>query len=810
MKRLTRLSLLIALLFVVPLPATAGAGEAGGQAVRIDRDAMGVPHVFAATSDAVLFGAGYAEAQDRLADLDLARRRALGRQAEVLGAAAIPADIISRDRLPAKAELLRMVHAQPIEYRRMLQAYVDGINRAIDDIATDPDHKTPYEFTQWGVKPEHWVLTDFLAMISGFPRDRGGSELRNLAFFDAMIARHGEADARRIFNDVVPVHDPDTPTAIPAGEDRAPVRPDPRATFLTLPRQGAQTATTVIPAPDKTHSRCLVLGPNRTASGKVLMMEATADGPEIHLHGGGFDSAGFTTPAWGVPIMGRGPHHGWLVTSGQSDSTDTFAERIDPADPYRYWFKGQWRTMERQSETIVVKGAAPVMHEVVRTVHGPIISRDAPNHIAYSQRFAERGHEIDNWVGLVGMQRARTLGEFQQAVARISTNFGVCYGDERGQIGFWETGLQPVRAPGTDPRLPTPGTGEYEWQGFLPFAARPHMLNPRQGYIHAWNSKATGWTREGDEARMGATFRTWLGNRLGAAARGATLIDMADYNRQIWNAFGARDRSLAPPDFFAPYLRSAAAAAHDPDVAQAVDLMLGWNGLYEDRDADGRYDSAGLTLFRTWLQIAPKALFDADTGDWWSDIDADRYLKYRSSLLYRALQGASAGLPVEFDYFHGRPRDAVVAETVRQAIAANRARFAGLPMREWRLPIFWKYFTGQPDDPAHPPLPDDDERSTTLWAELGLGPKMVPLNGGEEWVGMMELIPAHPAIYTITEAGGQNQFIDPAGHGTMHLTDQVQMHAQNRFKRIVLAPSDIAAGHPASQHLRYLARAALP
>ena len=785
-------------LLVLPLVL---ASAAQAETVRIDRDTRGVPHVFGDTAEAVLFGTGYAEAQDRLADMEQSRRRALGRLAEVLGTSAVPSDIVSRQRLPEKAELLRMYAALPAEYRRMLQAYVDGVNRAIAEIEQDPAHKTPYEFTQWGVKPERWVLTDFLAMIAGFPRGRGGSEVTNLAYLQAKIARHGEANGRQLFNDLVPVSDPDTPTVIPPGEDLAPAQPMPQATFLTLAPLGKPSEP--IAAPGKDHSRCLVLGPGRTASGKVMMMEATADGPEIHLHGGGFDSAGFTTPAWGVPIMGRGPHHGWLITSGHGDSTDTFAEKLDPKNPNRYWFNGQWRPVERQTQTILVKGASPVTHEFRRTVHGPVVSEDKANAIAYTHRFAMRGHELENWVSLVDMQRAQSIGEFDAAMGKMSINFGICYGDESGQIGFWETGLMPRRAPGTDPRLPTPGTGEYEWQGFLTPAERPHMLNPKQGYIHAWNSKATSWSREGDDARMGATFRTWLGSKLAAGSHGVTLLDMVGYNRQIWNAFGARDRANAPPYMFAPFLRSAAASANDPAVTQAVELMLSWNGRYEDRDADLRYDNPGLTLFRTWLETAPKVLFSPVMDNWWKDIDAKRYQKYRTAFLYRTLQGPAAGLPVEYDYLQGHSRDSVVVETIRQTIAAVRPKFGQSAMAEWKLPIFWKYFTTGAEDPARPPLPDDDERGKALWGELGLGPKMVPLNGGEGWVGMMELTAGAPAIYTVTEVGGQNQFIDPAKHGTSHLTDQIQMHAENRFKRIDLLPDMIAANRESSVTLTY-------
>lgn len=93
-------------------------------------------------------------------------------------------------------------------------------------------------------------------------------------------------------------------------------------------------------------------------------------------------------------------------------------------------------------------------------------------------------------------------------------------------------------------------------------------------------------------------------------------------------------------------------------------------------------------------------------------------------------------------------------------------------------------------DPDRLPLPDDEERISTTWAELGLGPAMVPLNGGESWVGSMDL-GKDRALYTVIEVGGQSQFIDAAGNGNPHLTDQVAMHAQNRFKRIDLSREQI-------------------
>ena len=160
-------------------------------------------------------------------------------------------------------------------------------------------------------------------------------------------------------------------------------------------------------------------------------------------------------------------------------------------------------------------------------------------------------------MGIVELARAKTLEEFEeQGINRLAWNLGVCYGDTSGQIGFWEAGLMPKRPAGVDSRLPTPGTGEYEWAGFLSVDERPHMLNPKQGYIHTWNSKATTWSREGDDARIGKTFRTWLGNELASANDSMTLLDMREINRKIFNGLGAQDRTNTSPEFYAPIRRA--------------------------------------------------------------------------------------------------------------------------------------------------------------------------------------------------------------------------------------------------------------
>lgn len=775
--------------------------------VSIYRDDFGVPHVQAETSDAVMFGAGYAIASDRLAAMELARHNTQGRRAELLGASALEGDKMMRGRKLSDAVLMQRYKALAPEHRQMIQAMVDGINKRIDEVNADPARLTPLEFIRWGIRPTRWSLTEYLALISAAPLGRESYEIQNLKFLKEMTARYGQEKAWQIFNDVVPISDPDSPTTIPPGDDLAPARPIPMPVLATvqLPSDGgALVAAPAAPLqPVKGASRCMVIGPAKSASGKVLMLEATADGPEIHLHGGGFDNAGFGSTGWGVPTMGRGAQHGWLLVSGSSEAGTVFAEKLNPKNRYEYWHNGAWKRMEHRTETFKVKDGATVTHDLAWTIHGPVIAWDAENGTAYAQQMGVHGRELDTWVAFAEMGRAKSLAEFREkGVDRLGWNLGACYGGEDGTIAYFEAGALPKKAAGVDPRLPTPGTGEYDWTGFLTPDEKPHMINPRQGYLFSWNSKATGWSQEGDNARIGATFRTWLGDRLAKEGQSLTLLDMREFNGKIFNALGAVDRNQAAPDFFAPYLRQAIETSDDPEVKRAGEYMLGFNGLYQDRDCDHKYDDPGLTLYRAWLQVAPRVVFGDDMGDWWKTIDEGRYLTYQSSLLLRAFQGEKAGLPLGIDYFNGRDRTEVLIESIKATLAEIKPRFPGKDMAEWKQPIFWKYFDASLETPERPQMAEDAPEKR-LSAILRLGPTIAPHNGGESWVGLMEIGADRRALYSVVDAGGQNLFIGPDGKGNPHLTDQTMMHETNELKKIELSPDRIRETARSTTALEY-------
>ncbi len=156
--------------------------------VEILRDRAGVPHVYAGTTQDLYFGLGLAMAQDRLWQMDRLRRRALGRQAEILGPDYVKSDLMHRtvgiDQIAA-AEVERT--DEPT--RRIVDAFVAGINRHIEVCGQD----LPIEFALLDYAPEPFTARDVIAILRGMWWSLNG-RLENLVAAEA--ARLGRARLR--------------------------------------------------------------------------------------------------------------------------------------------------------------------------------------------------------------------------------------------------------------------------------------------------------------------------------------------------------------------------------------------------------------------------------------------------------------------------------------------------------------------------------------------------------------------------------------------------------------------------------------
>jgi hypothetical protein len=227
------------------------------------------------------------------------------------------------------------------------------------------------------------------------------------------------------------------------------------------------------------------------------------------------------------------------------------------------------------------------------TVHGPVTgyAKVGGRTVALARKRASYGRDIlwqlafrELTVGSV-----RSAETFRAAMATSPFTFNVGYADDR-DIAMYSAGLLPVRHPRVDPRLPTKGTGAYEWRGFLPHARHPYQKNPPNGLLVNWNNRpAPRWGAADDRWSYGSTQRVRL--LLDQLAR-RDKHDLASVTSAM-NAAATQDlRSVA----LTPVLQDALtpAAAPSPRAARMLALLVQWRAEGSsrlDRDLDGVIDA---------------------------------------------------------------------------------------------------------------------------------------------------------------------------------------------------------------------------
>src|SRR5687767_15260682 len=189
-----------------------------GETVEIYRDDFGIPHIFAETNRGLFEAYGYTVAQDRLWQLELTRRAARGRLAEIFGPTTVNADRAARVVGYTDAELDAQFATLTAEEQQIFDAYLGGINRYIVEVGLDPVSKLPFEFHALGFFPQPWTRRDSVAFGAFMVRrfgEIGGRELTNLSVLNSLIATHGPENGFAIFNDVRWINDPDSPVTVP-------------------------------------------------------------------------------------------------------------------------------------------------------------------------------------------------------------------------------------------------------------------------------------------------------------------------------------------------------------------------------------------------------------------------------------------------------------------------------------------------------------------------------------------------------------------------------------------------------------------
>ncbi|MGE5262426.1 MAG: penicillin acylase family protein [Acidobacteriota bacterium] len=494
--------------------------------VQVVRDPMGVAHIYADNADDLFFAQGYVQAQDRLWHLEYNRHIARGTLSDIFGATTI-----KQDRYLRTIGLFRAaqadVAAMSEEDKRPLQMFANGVNAFV---STHQD-SLPLEFTILGFKPAPWEVVDTLGWGKVMAYNLGGNYEAELVRA-SIIEKVGAARAKEL---MPPYPDAGPFIISPEMKEFKPqlrnLEMDPSLISIGKPNLksiGEIDASLGLRVADVGSNNWVIDGAKST-TGKPILANDPHLGiqmPSIWYENGlhcvpvtdacPYNVAGYTFP--GVPgiVVGHNDRIAWGVTNVGPDVQDLYIEKINPQNPSQYEFQGKWEDMQVVDEAIKVKGVVSETLHVQITRHGPIMT---PVLTGVTQPLALQWTALRErsrlFSSVMGVDRAKNWDEFRAALKFWdvpSQNF--VYADVDGNIGYQMPGRVPVRAKG-DGTVPAPGTGEYEWTGYVPFDELPFVFNPTTHYVATANNKVVPYT-----------YKYWITADWAAPYREQRILDL--------------------------------------------------------------------------------------------------------------------------------------------------------------------------------------------------------------------------------------------------------------------------------------------
>jgi acyl-homoserine lactone acylase PvdQ len=547
--------------------------------VVIERDPRDVPHIYGATDEAGAFGAGYAQAQDRLFLMDVLRHLGAGNLTSFLPLSCADEEMDHSQLLLApytQAQGDAEVNNLPKEYgaqgllaKNMIDAYVEGINAWIARVSVP--NSTLLDGDYLGTinpEPQPWTPADVVSvggLIGGMFGRGGGSEIASSALYTYLRHTLGSKAGTKAFAEFKEQNDPSAPTTVvgkkfpyetfPAhinhkltaipDNPRKPLTGGPTDTTASCEVTGNEAGANpqaladiaalqnspsdmsnalVVDAKDtKAHHPIAVFGPQVAYYSPQILTQEEISTPDYHAEGASF-------PGTGLIELGRGEDYAWSATSAGSDLIDQRLELIcDPngkkptAREAFYRFKGKCVAMKKETfnETTNTepggKGTtSTVNHNIFLTRHGVVqgwTTALGGKPVAVVNQRSTFNHDVDSVVGFLRWGEPKlthSVKSWEASARDVNYTFNWFYVDSK-HTAYYVSGKDPIRAKGANPNLPTWGTGDAEWRGFLSASKHIHETDPKQGFFVSWNNKpAPGFSAADDQFGYGPVYRSQM------------------------------------------------------------------------------------------------------------------------------------------------------------------------------------------------------------------------------------------------------------------------------------------------------------
>lgn len=519
-----------------PLPKTSGeiiAPIRAGASIR--RDARGIPHIEAGSWQDAIFLQGYATAQDRLWQMDSLRRYGAGELSEVLGRSTLALDERSR------AMRMRAIAENDITFltpqdRAVFVEYARGVNYYID--THHGDYQLEFNLPGHTYTPRPWTVVD--SMLVGLVMYRDLTDSSKFEFEKGVLTAQASDPAK-------------VQMLFPAIQGEF-VNPGSNAWAVS----GARAAD----------------GKPMLANDPHLRYSVPSTWHLVQLKAPGLDVSGAALPGLPCVITGHNNQIAWGVTNLEAGTMDLYIEKMDESRG-AYIFQGKLQQAQLDRQMIGIRGDSPVQLNTWITRHGPVILH--ANGKTYSMRWsATDGFGFP----FFDLDRAQNWQQFGAALSKFwgpAQNF--VYADRAGNIGYQASGRIPIRKDFFGD-VPLDGaSGNFEWDGYIPFDQLPSAYNPADGIIATANQNPF---PANFPYRIGGSFADQyrvdqIRARLSAKPK-LTVNDMLSIQTDVYSAF----------DLFLAHQVIAAYAKYgskDEIMPPAIDVLRRWNGQMDKDQA---------------------------------------------------------------------------------------------------------------------------------------------------------------------------------------------------------------------------------
>jgi len=454
-------------------------------------DTYGVPHIYADSEEDAITTLGYVHAQDRLWQMELMRRIAPGRLAEIFGSTMLKNDIffagLGIDEASDKA--IARLDKNSKSYI-LTMAYLDGINQYLEEGVT------PIEYQLIGIEKKKFTVKD-VYNVYGY-----------MAFSFAM-AQKSDPLITDIKNKFGAEYLKDL--GIDGSLNTTQIK-----NFSGDQKEYAQISKSISslldksPIPQFIGSNSWVIGEQKTKNKKVIFANDPHIGfsqpgvwYEAHLNAPNYEIYGYYLAVSPFPLLGHNRDYAYGLTMFENDDVDLFQEEDNPNNPNQYKSINGFQDYKVISKTIKVKDSLDVILKVKHTVNGPIMNGlldGLKNNNPVSMHWIYTQQESNLLEAIYKLCHSKSLEDYKKAVSLIAApGLNIMYGDAKGNIAWIASGKLYRLDQNVNPNFILKGSSKEDThKEFLDFSNNPSAINPNWNYVYSANNQP--------EAKNGYTY----------------------------------------------------------------------------------------------------------------------------------------------------------------------------------------------------------------------------------------------------------------------------------------------------------------